>query len=408
MPSFWGRVGSIGVDAQTPPGQARTVALVNVLAVLSAALTLGWVPLALRTGAYEILAMNVLQAAATAGALLINQRRHHYAATVYLATATLVCLLTQSLWAFGWASRAHYFLLPSAIIPFLAFAPQHSRSAWFFALTSVLAFLLVDQLGYLAPPPLSRIAIDDPSVVALNMAFLAAVLVVAGAYSRKTTLHAEAEAEQQRQRSETLLLNVLPAPIAERLKQGEPIIADGHDDVTILFSDVVGFTSLSERIPPEELVNVLNDLFSEFDHLADRYQLEKIKTIGDAYMVVGGLRPDGPSGKNAAAAVVHMGLEMQRAIALIALRVGHDLRIRIGINTGRVVAGVIGKRKFAYDLWGDAVNTAARMESSGIAGKIQVTAATHQLLQGAFNWSARGPIEIKGKGTMDAFLLDSE
>ncbi len=201
-------------------------------------------------------------------------------------------------------------------------------------------------------------------------------------------------------RSEELLHNVLPAPIADRLKGGTGRIADHFSEVTVLFGDLVGFTTLSARLSPAELVAMLDEIFSVFDEIARRHGLEKIKTIGDAYMVVGGLpetRPDH------AEAIAEMALEMRDYIASSAAR---DLRMRIGIHSGPVVAGVIGKQKFAYDLWGDTVNTASRMESHGVEGKVQVSQATFAQLQDRFELVSRGPIQVKGKGELQTWFLE--
>ncbi len=210
------------------------------------------------------------------------------------------------------------------------------------------------------------------------------------------------ELSDEKQTSERLLLNVLPAPIADRLKSGEGLIVDRFESVSVLFADIVGFTALSSRIPPEQLVTMLNELFSTFDRLAERHGLEKIKTIGDAYMVVAGIPEPKPDHAQALAA---MALDMQRAISEFATRTGSDLTIRIGIHTGPVVAGVIGEKKFIYDLWGDTVNTASRMESHGVPSRVHVSAATQALLEDHFELEAREPIEIKGKGVMQTYLI---
>jgi adenylate cyclase len=206
----------------------------------------------------------------------------------------------------------------------------------------------------------------------------------------------------EQEKSERLLLNILPAPIADRLKQGHQNIADGFAEVTILFADLVGFTQLSSRKPPKELVDLLNLIFSAFDRLSEKHGLEKIKTIGDAYMVAGGL-PDPES--HSAVAIAEMAIEMQQEMQHFRERTGEDLQLRIGINTGPVVAGVIGTKKFIYDLWGDAVNVASRMESQGIPGCIQVTETTYTLLKHQYRFEERGEIAIKGKGTMKTYLL---
>ncbi|NUO55013.1 MAG: adenylate/guanylate cyclase domain-containing protein [Polyangiaceae bacterium] len=219
------------------------------------------------------------------------------------------------------------------------------------------------------------------------------------------TREAEHKLAAEHDRSERLLLNILPRTISERLKGGQQAIADGFANVSVLFADIVGFTVLSAKLPPQELVRVLNEVFSRFDELAEKHRLEKIKTIGDAYMVAAGLpepRPDH------AEAVALMALEMRAALDGLNRKHGYELEVRIGINSGPVVAGVIGKKKFIYDLWGDTVNTASRMESHGVKDAIHVTQATAELLKEKFDLESRGPIEVKGKGEMETFLVLGE
>ena len=211
-----------------------------------------------------------------------------------------------------------------------------------------------------------------------------------------------AQIERQNEENEALLLNILPGPIAERLKQGEEAIADHFPDVTVLFADIAGFTPISARLPPGELVQILNEIFSAFDEAAKRQGVEKIKTIGDSYMAVTGLTE--PLADNAAA-MVEMALEMLGAIERINRQRGTAFSLRIGINAGPVVAGVIGRSKFIYDLWGDTVNLASRMESHGIAGRVQVTEEIYQRIKGRYDIERRGEIEIKGKGKMTAYLI---
>jgi class 3 adenylate cyclase len=215
----------------------------------------------------------------------------------------------------------------------------------------------------------------------------------------------EAALQESQKQSERLLLNILPLSIAERLKQDTSAIAEHFDDVTILFADLVGFTPLSSRIKPAELVNLLNEIFSTFDELTEKHGLEKIKTIGDAYMVVGGLPVPKP---DHAEAVAQMALDMQGAIAHFQAKYSEQLQIRIGINTGSVVAGVIGTKKFIYDLWGDAVNVASRMESSSVPGKIQVTEATYERLKERYEFEKRGQVAVKGRGEMTTYWLVSD
>jgi class 3 adenylate cyclase len=208
--------------------------------------------------------------------------------------------------------------------------------------------------------------------------------------------------EIEQERSEQLLLSILPAAVARRLKRGERTIAERYAAVTVLFADVVDFSVLASSIPPEELVSLLNDLFSRFDQLASRYGLEKIKTVGDCYFVVGGL-PE-PRADHAAA-VAGMALDMRDAVGAFNAARGRSLELRIGLNSGPVVAGVIGRQKFSYDLWGTTVNLASRMQSSGLPGSIQVSAATHDLLAGGFQLTPRGTVACKGLGEVRTYLL---
>ncbi len=210
--------------------------------------------------------------------------------------------------------------------------------------------------------------------------------------------------QQAHEESETLLFNILPAPIAHRLKSGERAIADRFDSVTVLFVDIVGFTKLSARITPEELVQGLNTIFKRFDELAKKYGLEKIKTIGDAYMVAGGL-PE--RSVNHSERVARFALEIQTAMQSEELRTsrGEVVQLRIGIHTGSAVAGVIGTSKFSYDLWGDTVNTASRMESHGEAGKIHCSEEVYATLYEKFVFEERGFLEVKGKGQMKTYFL---
>ena len=211
--------------------------------------------------------------------------------------------------------------------------------------------------------------------------------------------------EQERERSEALLLNVLPASIAQRLKSGERTIADKFDSVTVLFSDIVGFTKLSVHISPQELVAMLDSVFTRCDTLAAEFGLEKIKTIGDAYMVVGGI-PE--RSKDHCERMASMALQMVAMLREFNLQHGASLNVRIGMHTGPVVAGVIGTSKFSYDLWGDTVNTASRMESHGEAGKIHVTEEVYEVLKNKFLFAERGEMDIKGKGVMRTWFLLAE
>jgi class 3 adenylate cyclase len=286
-----------------------------------------------------------------------------------------------------------YPAVPLSVAVATAWAAGHRR--WTLA---VVSWFLAAPFAYF----LYQLSAEtEPAMPLLNgtvqsAAMFAAVLTLGEAMRNRRLLQAEQD------RSERLLRNVLPGPIADRLKQGEEVIADGFPEVTVLFADLVDFTRRSQRSSPERVVRVLDDLFSALDRLAERHGLEKIKTIGDAYMEVGGLpepRPDH------AQAVAEMALALREEVPRHRDPDGRPLAVRIGIDTGPVVAGVIGRRKFSYDLWGDTVNTASRMESRGVAGCIQVTERTYRRLRDRYRFERRGPVQVKGKGTLDTWFL---
>ena len=208
--------------------------------------------------------------------------------------------------------------------------------------------------------------------------------------------------QDEREKSEQLLLNILPQPIAERMKRGEINIADSYPDVTVLLADLVGFTTLSAHIGAEQVVELLNEIFSAFDTLAVKHGLEKIKTIGDAYMVAGGLsfpRPDH------AEACADLALNLQAEIERLNHQYDTSVRLRIGVSTGPVVAGVIGRKRFAYDLWGETVNLACRLEATGEAGKIQIAEATYERLKDKYEFVPKHHFDVKGRDNLSAYWL---
>jgi adenylate cyclase len=215
----------------------------------------------------------------------------------------------------------------------------------------------------------------------------------------------ECQLEDEKRRSEALLLNILPVDIATRLKAHEEPLADTHDSVSVLFADLAGFTDISRKMSAKELVDLLNDLFSRFDKLAEQYGAEKIKTIGDAYMVATGLTG---SVADHAEKIAELALGMRQAFGEFREENDVDLKLRIGVHSGAVVAGVIGRQKFSYDLWGDTVNVASRMESEGIPDQIQISAETWKLVQDRFQTTSRGEITIKGHRPREAYLLKAK
>ena len=287
--------------------------------------------------------------------------------------------------------------MPLAVALYTAGAAGHLRRGLLIAglfVAGAIAFLvLVSQEPVLS---VLGVLVDEATL------WLAILLFGDAVHSRRVLAHQQRLLEAERARSEGLLRNMLPASIAERLKQRQEVIADASPKVTVLFADIADFTPHAERSSPEATVALLNDLFSQFDTLTATRGLEKIKTMGDAYMVAGGLPNPMP---DHAAAMAELALDMLEVAGRQRLPDGGQVRLRIGIASGPVVAGVIGRLRFSYDLWGDTVNTASRMQTTGIPGCIQVTERTRQLLGERYVFRERGIIQVKGKGKMRTYFL---
>ncbi|PKA14693.1 adenylate/guanylate cyclase domain-containing protein [Leptospira haakeii] len=275
----------------------------------------------------------------------------------------------------------------------LSFAPIRQGLVWFGLFLVVLVLTgFAEFYLHLPVPKVER---------NMQILFFVINIVGAGTLTFFSLYYFISKNKQEHDRAENLLLNILPEPIAERLKRNPSTIADGYKLVSILFADIENFTVISQKVSPETLVHFLNDVFSHFDLLAEKYGMEKIKTIGDAYMAVSGI----PIwNEDHAANAMKMAIEMQKFVKTLRDPSGNPLRMRIGIHSGPVVAGVIGKKKFAYDLWGDAVNTASRLESHGVPGRIQISETTYDLLEDTSQLEIRRLIDVKGKGEMRTYL----
>lgn len=267
-----------------------------------------------------------------------------------------------------------------------------------------LGLFVVTVMGVAALDPFARNfapQVTPEAIASFNVPSLLSLGAIAGA----TSLYLLRQVDRFRVEADSLLLNVLPASIAARLKEEKATIADRFEAVTVLFADIVGFTPLSSGAEPEVVVDMLNSIFSTFDDLAREHGIEKIKTIGDSYMAAAGLLE--PRDDHAVAAI-EFALDLLEVVQSKAGLEGRPLRLRIGINTGPVVAGVIGHDRFIYDLWGDTVNMASRMESNGVNDRIQVTRAVVDELGDHYRFEPREPIDIKGKGMTVTYLLDTE
>jgi adenylate cyclase len=277
----------------------------------------------------------------------------------------------------------------------MLFDEPHHAPRWFLAFIS-----LVVLSGFLQPYVRSANNLST----ALVIFFFVINLIGVGSLVFMMVFYFVGQKNLFQQKSETLLLNILPKEIAAILKNESRTIADHYDEASVLFADMVGFTPLSAQLPPVEMVELLNEVFSFFDSLLDKYDVEKIRTIGDSYMVASGV----PRGRiNHAQPLVRMALEMRDYISTHTFRNGQCVSFRIGINSGSMIGGVIGRRKFVYDVWGDAVNIASRMESHGLGGAVQITQTTYELIKEEFVCEPRGTVNVKGKGEMEVWLVKS-
>ncbi|MGE5226454.1 MAG: adenylate/guanylate cyclase domain-containing protein [Planctomycetaceae bacterium] len=397
------RLSAIGARPDESRDERLRAGALILASVLIALLSFVWVIAYAAYGLYGSAAIPATYQVVTVvglGVLARTKRFPWFRTTQLVMFLVLPPLLQLSLGGFEASSGIAMWSLATPLAA-LALLGTRRATPW------LVAFLAI-TLGLALIDPLVAGSPDLPHGLrtwffALNITgtTLAAFAILGYFVHQRELAHAALQAE--RERSERLLLNVLPAPIAGRLKRDPGVLADHHEEVTVLFADLAGFTTHSASMPADDLVGLLDEIFSRFDAVADTEGLEKIKTIGDAYMLVGGLpepRPDH------AQAVARAALAMLREVDAIAARPDRGwLAIRIGIDTGPAVAGVIGRRKFIYDLWGDTVNTASRMESHGVPGRIQVSARTAEALGSAFALEPRGTIDVKGKGPMETFFL---
>jgi guanylate cyclase len=395
------RLARIGADARDGDELRQKKALLVLLAILILPVSLVWGSLYLGFGSLVGIVPYIYFAVSLAS-LVVFARTGRF--QVLLVTQLLNILLTT---AAGQMLVGGF--LPSggvglwgilAPLGALVFLEVRQAVRWFVAF--LIVFVLTGVAGEVFFSDADLPVSFTSTMLALNVIGTAAVaftLLATFAHQRNVALTA-LRAEQEK--SEALLLNILPRPIAERLKSSAETIADQFAAASILFADVVDFTPLAQRLPPAETVRMLDQLFSHFDVLVERHGLEKIKTIGDCYMAVAGVPNPRPDHARRAALLA---LDMRDVIATSELTGQPGVELRIGINSGPVVAGVIGTKRFLYDLWGDAVNTASRMESHGTPGEIQITRATYELLKDEFVCRRRGTIPVKGKGQMETWYL---
>ena len=302
----------------------------------------------------------------------------------------------------GWDAGFQYFIFAVVVG---AFFFKHRKISMYFASFSILNYLVLFFLFAARTPPFDASeAIINFFHVSIGSSVLLMLFLFASVFSRAVN-ETEALLKIQYDRAESLLRNILPLTVAERLKEKQELIADGFAQVSILFADIQNFTEFSDSLKPDDLVYFLNNYFSMFDDLLEPHGMEKIKTIGDAYMVACGC-PD--HCHNHAENTVGFAMAMLSATRAFNRNHNMNFSLRIGINSGPVIAGIIGKKKYVYDLWGDTVNVASRMETSGAPGKIHVTENTYQLIKDEYSVTKRDPIQIKGKGLMQTYFINPE
>jgi class 3 adenylate cyclase len=342
---------------------------------------------------YVLLA--IVQIAAFATALFMFHRNRRLAPLIATMTIGGLAILFVSLIPAGGLSADGADLIWIILVPLAAVLFLGRRAA-----APALAAVIFVVVAAVAIDPFIRTVARGPSNA--RLLFTAVDLIVSATLALALVVFIDGERLRAKAESDALLLNVLPRSIADRLKHGERVIADSYEEVTILFADVAGFTPFAAQETPARVVEILNDVFSRFDTLAERHGLEKIKTIGDAYLVVAGA-PE-PRADHAAV-ILEMALAMLAVSKSTELAPGRPLRLRIGIASGPAVAGVIGHRKFSYDLWGDTVNLASRMESTGVPGMVQVAASTWNLCSDRYLFTPR-EVDVKGLGALRTYLLD--
>jgi adenylate cyclase len=396
------RLAQIGADPQDDEDTRAGKALLVLISVLILPVALLWAALYLGFGS-PVGWVPLVYFAVLLAAIFVFSRTRNFDRFLLVGQVAILLAPTLSMIPLGGFLGSGGVGLWGILAPLgaLVFRDVRTAARWYVAFVVVFlgSGLAGELLGGVSP------AVPEwftSTMLGLNVAVGGTIVFTLLAVFASQRRSALAALRVEQARAESLLLNILPRPIADRLKAETQTIADQFSSASILFADVVDFTPLSERLEPTDVVGVLDHLFSHFDVLADRYGLEKIKTIGDCYMAAAGVpspRPDH------ARALALMALDMQAAMRSVD-EVGHlGLTLRVGINSGPVVAGVIGRKRFLYDLWGDAVNTASRMESHGTSGRIQITRATKELLENEFECEPRGTILVKGKGEIETWYL---
>lgn len=400
MAGFIGRITSIGAA----PGDTEDERLAKATL---AAVTALIVPFALVWGTAYVVAGRPLAAifpyaylVVAAVALTVLGRSRSIGPPRLLVLVVMTVLPFGLQWVLGGYAQSGAVSVWALMVPAIAFMVGSAPGGWVAAFVGLTVLSGVMDRGLAArfeSMPLATVR----TYFVINAVAVGFTYFVTLRYSIQERARARADLQAERERADALLLNVLPEPIAARLKAGEQVIADGHPEVTVLFADIVGFTAATADLPPQQVVSELAEVFAAIDRLVERHGVERIKTLGDGYEAVCGAPTWRPDHAEAIAEVALAMLDEVSGLPLGDTRV----QLRIGIDTGPAVGAVIGSHRFAYDLWGDAVNTASRMESHGVPGRIQVTDRLRHHLDGRYRFEPRGEIEVRGKGPMVTWFL---
>lgn len=387
-----------GVDESKDFHSIRSTVLVNILSVVLIMFTMFMLVLYLPFVPLLSLIL-LIYAVLLFGGLLLNYYKFYLAAKLYFSFISVLFLIIGSVVS-GKESNWYLFVVTSFFLSFFIFNESEKKISYSLFILLSLTFIGVEISFYYYNLSIIPQSVILPVRAIIDLGLIIFVFFISF-YTSYVIQQAEKSLEEERRKSDQLLLNILPEAIAKKLKAKPGLIAERFDDATILFADIVGFTKLSNSLTATAIVNILNQVFSEFDKLTERYGVEKIKTIGDAYMVAGGI-PEWD--ENHLEKTVNLALVMQQIIKEKFYQ-QYKIDFRIGIHCGPIVAGVIGQKKFIYDLWGDSVNIASRMESHGVTGEIQVSSIVYERLKDRYLFEPQGKKIIKGKAEMNTYLL---
>jgi len=400
MKNFLSKIVHVGIDSSTQQSEIKCITLANTIAFLLILLSLSYVPLFIiyLPSTKWIMCIFIICAGLNFVVILINNTKRHILAVTFFASFSLIFCVTSSIFL-GRDSNFHYFILCSLYLIFFVFPESNKHIMFFYIFLFIISFIGIEIWFFSHNGLISEGSRFSYIVRYSVLGGISFFVFVISFHAYRVVNISEYHLKNEQEKADNLLLNILPKEIANILKNENRIIADHLKEASILFADVVNFTPMSASMTPIQLVQILNEVFTHFDALAEKYNLEKIKTIGDCYMVAAGV----PTPRiDHAHALTSMALDMRDSIAIKEFN-GKKLSFRIGINSGPVVAGVIGRKKFIYDLWGDAVNTASRMESHGDSGIIQISERTYSLIKDSFICEPKGPIDVKGKGKMEVW-----